>query len=68
MGVSLRLIKPVTDEFGCQIVYIDLKKDTVPGVPKKGRKQNAHASIDGDLEKNKAYQIDAKHVKILLAQ
>ena len=22
-GVSLRLIKPVTEEFGCQIVYID---------------------------------------------
>ena len=38
---------------------------TVQGDPKKRREQNAHGSIDGHLIKYKAYQIEAKHVKIL---
>ena len=40
----------------------------VLGVPKKRQKQIAHCSIDIHLNKHKAYQIEAKHVKILLAR
>ena len=34
-GVSLRLMKPVTDGFGCQIVYIDLSRAMIENVETK---------------------------------
>ena len=34
-GVSLRLIKPVNDEFGCQIVYIDQSRAMIEKVENK---------------------------------
>ena len=34
-GVSLRLIKPVIDEFGCQIVYIDYSRAMIENLETK---------------------------------
>ena len=32
MGVSLRLVKPVINEFGCQLVYLEHNRDMIYSV------------------------------------